>query len=112
MAYKRCYLICSSVALVNKPGVLVSHYVGKTVRQPAARLKEHATMQGAKLTAAFIRAGGTLTITRVWGGAERDTETRIKAYGKLHLLCPACNPRAMFRKPKGLRKGKKVNICQ
>ncbi len=107
MTYKRCYLICSTVALVNKPGVTVSHYTGITKRAVADRLKEHSSMQGARLTAAFIRAGGVLKVTRVWSGS-RAIEKAIKSYGKLHQLCPECNTRAMKHKPKGLSKGKRI----
>lgn len=119
----RCYLVCSSVGLTQKPGVVVSHYVGTTNRLVAERLADHVACgqtcqphtdredrcqyKAARLTAAFVRAGGVLTITRIWAGGHA-VEQRIKAYGKLHQLCPACNPRAMKHKPKGLTKGKKI----
>ncbi len=86
----------------------MSHYLGVTKRAAAERLAEHAAGGGARITAAFIKAGGTLTITRIWAADNRQTEKRIKAYGKLHQLCPACNARAMKHAPKGLRKGRKI----
>jgi predicted GIY-YIG superfamily endonuclease len=95
------------VALVNKPGVTVSHYCGTTKRTVPDRLAEHAAGTGAKITAAFVAAGGTLVITRIWSGSYA-VEKAIKAYGKLHRLCPNCTSRAMKYKPKGLRKGKRI----
>lgn len=120
----RCYLVCSSVALSNRGTVKVSHYLGTTNRLVAERLLDHVTCgqkckphtdrddrcpyDAARLTAAFVRAGGTLQVTRIWAGGH-VIEQRIKAYGKLVQLCPLCNPRAMKHKPKGLTKGR--NLC-
>jgi len=120
----RCYLVCSSVALVKGNGIKVSHYTGTTNKTVAARLAEHVrcgtTCQphgdrddrcpydAARITAAFVRAGGMLTVTRIWAGGHK-IEQRIKAYGKLWQLCPACcGEVAMKRKPKGMTKGKKL----
>jgi hypothetical protein len=119
----RCYLVCSSVPLIKNGGaVKVSHYVGTTNQQVADRLAQHVacgtnhsphadredrcTYDAARITAAFVRAGGQLQVTRVWAGGHR-VEQRIKAYGKLWYLCPVCCGKvAMKRKPKGLSKGK------
>lgn len=121
---KRCYLVCSTVALGNRPGVTVSHYLGSTKRAAIERLADHVacglnhaphapgelcSYGAARLTAAMVRAGGVLTITRIWAADNKQTEKKIKAYGKLHQLCPACNTRAMKHTPKGLRKGRKIN---
>jgi predicted GIY-YIG superfamily endonuclease len=107
MTSKRCYIVCSTAALNSRVAVKVSHYAGITRKTTAERLLEHAAGRGAKITAAFIRAGGVLTITRIWGNATRYTEKAIKAYGKLNQLCPKCSG-TMKYKPKGFKKGKRI----
>lgn len=84
----KCYLVCSSVPLLNRGGtVKVSHYVGTTNREPEERLADHIACgenctphtdrddrckyDAARITAAFVRAGGTLVITRIWSGGTR-----------------------------------------
>ena len=123
MTSKRCYLVCSTVPLYTHKGtVAVSHYVGTTKQPALTRLLDHiacgkqhsphapgelCSFGAARIAAAFVRAGGSLSITRIWAGGY-PIEKRIKAYGKMWQLCPKCNKSAMKRKPKGLKKGQRI----
>jgi len=69
------------------------HYVGYTPdAREITRLREHAAGRGAKITAAAVAHGFSLTLARVLDGG-RTLERAIKYRGHLEKLCPVCTPR-------------------
>jgi predicted GIY-YIG superfamily endonuclease len=68
------------------------HYLGKTadLRQ---RVKDHASGCGAKILAACNRKGIKWRVVRVWRGADKKLERRLKSHHRAEL-CPSCSGRA------------------
>jgi predicted GIY-YIG superfamily endonuclease len=64
------------------------HYLGST-NNLDARLAEHRTGQGARLTQVIRDAGIQFTLARTWEGG-RDLERRLKRWHKSPELCPIC----------------------
>jgi len=76
-----------------------AHYLGATtLRDLRPRLDAHRRGTGAKLTAAAIAAGCTLTLVRTWPDGDFDLERRIKRQGSLRRVCPACRAAAALNK--------------
>ena len=132
MSKSHVYLICASRPLRNRTRsgreYFVSHYIGRTSKPVDERLLEHSscaqhppgdehvgcfaefeeTRRSAKLCAALVRNGAVLSITRTWAGGEK-VERAVKNYGKAYRLCPRCAGKvAMYRRPKGVKRGKNV----
>lgn len=94
------YLIHSNTALYRTPTIATQHYLGFSEEDKIwQRLKQHASNQSrAKIVRAFHNLGADLYLVRVWPGATRDDERRVKNSGHQNLLCPICqrgNPRRL-----------------
>jgi predicted GIY-YIG superfamily endonuclease len=75
----------------EKPLKHAQHYIGSTTDHGLARrMGEHATGQGAKLTAAVARARIPMTLARLWYSPDRRLETKLKAGRNARALCPVC----------------------
>jgi hypothetical protein len=88
------YLLHSTVPLHRAGTRAVQHYIGYCAdRSVTKRVHEHRV---GKSQAAIIRAfralGAQLILARVWAGATREDERRIKIAGHLGELCPVCTP--------------------
>jgi predicted GIY-YIG superfamily endonuclease len=66
------------------------HYTGWST-DLAARLAEHGRGDGARLMAVIKDAGITWTIARIWPGADRGKERRLKRSGGASRYCPICS---------------------
>ena len=67
------------------------HYLG-TAEDVQARLHEHQTGQGARLTQVAADAGITFEIVRMWNGSRKE-ERKLKNRHNGPKLCPVCNQR-------------------
>lgn len=75
------------------------HYVGYTrAADYLDRFADHRAGRGALLCREAVKAGHQLMMARVWHGAPRKFELRLKGRG-LRLLCPICvGPAAALRR--------------
>jgi hypothetical protein len=78
-----------------------SHYCGYVEDGPEGaaasverRLSRHLRGGGSPLVAAVHRAGISVEVARVWPGASRGDERRLKRRKGAPRLCPICNPGA------------------
>lgn len=55
----------------------------------SARIARHRAGEGARITAAFIAAGASLSVVRAWNGTRKD-ERRLKQWHAPNRLCPLC----------------------
>lgn len=81
-----------------------SHYLGFCEEDKIwQRLKQHAYgHSNVAIVRAFHRVGANLSLVRVWPGATRDDERRVKSAGHQGTLCPICqrgNPRRLRSLP-------------
>jgi 2'-5' RNA ligase/GNAT superfamily N-acetyltransferase len=79
------------------------HYLGWAT-DAQERIQQHYEGSGAKITQALKRKGITFTVARVWDGADRNFERRLKSQGGLSRHCPICHslgliPDSRYRKP-------------
>jgi hypothetical protein len=65
------------------------HYTGWTL-DLVARIAEHRAGRGARLTQVALEAGLTFDLARVWPGATKSRERRIKSGGGATRRCPMC----------------------
>lgn len=72
-------------------GQKTRHYRGWTRAIDSGRLEMHAKGRGAKLPAAFARAGIEFTVARTWKG-DRNRERQLKNSGSATRQCPLCHP--------------------
>jgi len=88
------YLLHSTVPLVRVGGVEVRHYIGfaRDANVMNRVLQHRHSKAHCSITRAFLRAGGRLLLARVWAGATRADERRLKNGGHYEVLCPICNP--------------------
>ncbi len=78
------------------------HYLGftdrKAARTPeesvAQRLREHRGGHGAALPKAAVSSGIELQVARIWPGATKNDEWRLRCRAENPRLCPLCNPSA------------------
>ena len=70
-----------------------SHYIGYT-NSVDRRMMEHASGRGARFLEVCRERGIAFEVTRIWEGADRRFERRLKKYKKSKRLCPVCNPNA------------------
>jgi predicted GIY-YIG superfamily endonuclease len=82
----------------SKPLKHARHYLGKTadLRQ---RLKDHKAGCGARLLAACNRKGIKWRVVRVWRGADKKLERRLKGHHS-HELCPSCSGKSAMQRGK------------
>ncbi len=83
------YLLC-----FDRPLAHARHYLGFTESDdPTARIEHHRKGTGAKLCAAASERGIELRLVRVWVGATRKEERRIKDQHQAARYCPICSGR-------------------
>lgn len=68
------------------------HYIGFSTDIPARVALHNAGRSHARLTQAAARAGITMVLARVWVGASRDNERKLKNLRAAAKMCPFCNP--------------------
>lgn len=74
------------------------HYVG-WARNIQLRLKTHAAGRGSHFTRAAVERGIGWRVARVWCGADRTAERRVKASGRSFAdFCPVCSGHAAMRR--------------
>lgn len=81
----------------SRPLAHARHYIGYTKDGLEERLVRHRAGHGARLVAAAIATGITVTLARAWHGAPRKWELTLKAKGGATALCPVCSPMAYKR---------------
>ncbi len=65
------------------------HYMG-FAEDIDRRIEQHRAGTGARLTQVAIDAGCRLILARIWPGADRSTERRLKKRKESPRLCPIC----------------------
>src|SRR6185503_3086335 len=80
-------------SLTGKP-LQCGHYTGYAL-DFLARLFLHEEGKGARLTQVWALRGIKFSLGRLWEGADRSFERRVKHYKNAPLLCLICNPKAM-----------------
>lgn len=65
------------------------HYLGYA-DDVDARLAKHEAGRGARLTQVVRAAGHKLILARVWSGADRNFERKLKNQKNAPRLCPIC----------------------
>lgn len=71
-----------------------SHYIGWS-SDVDMRLEIHRKgKSGVALIRAVMKSGNSISVVRVWEGADRDFERKLKNRKKARLLCPICNPKS------------------
>ena len=66
------------------------HYIGYVERRLETRIKKHKASRGAKLLSALNLNGIEWEVVRVWRGADRTFERKLKNYKKARCFCPVC----------------------
>ncbi|MCI0551289.1 MAG: hypothetical protein L0287_10060 [Anaerolineae bacterium] len=74
--------------------ILSGYYTGYT-QDLVARLFKHSDGKGAKFTRVWFLRGVDFALGRVWEGADREWERKVKNYKNAPLLCTICNPDAL-----------------
>jgi len=72
------------------------HYLGYA-DDLEVRLAQHRAGNGARLTEVIAQRGISFVVARVWPGADRHFERRLKKHNHGPRLCPICNPHAAAR---------------
>jgi len=75
----------------NEPFKHAKHYVGWTT-DVESRILCHKEGRGARLMQVLNENGIDWQLVRVWEGASRGFERKIKNMKKTSLYCPICNP--------------------
>ena len=70
------------------------HYAGYTDNL-MDRLFKHYDGRGARFTQVCVLRGVEFSLGRVWEGADREFERKVKNYKNAPLLCTICNPDAL-----------------
>lgn len=73
----------------DKPYHHAKHYIGYAVNVEE-RIADHAAGRGARLMAVINEAGITFQVARVWEGANRRFERKLKRRKNAPRLCPIC----------------------
>ena len=74
----------------DNPRGMAQHYIGFAEHDLAARLERHHAGNGSRIMAAVTKAGIPWVLARVWEGASRDDERRLKSLKHASRLCPIC----------------------
>ena len=94
MQSETIYLLHFATPLGTSPRGMAQHYIGRTANL-TRRIREHAVGVGARLPAAFARAGIGFEVTRVFypGPNQRpsDVERSLKNQKRAKRLCPICS---------------------
>ena len=95
------YLLCFRDQDGNKATYKhAGHYMGFCGRYEneivalVARIQEHASSQGARLTQVVVAAGLTCKVTRTWRGTRSTERLLKKTWHSGVRLCPDCTPGA------------------
>lgn len=80
-----CYLLHFDGPLAH-----AVHYLGFCENDLTSRLDYHFKGRGSKLVKAAVAAGCEIFLVRVWKGASRDDERRLKGHSSTRY-CPACS---------------------
>jgi hypothetical protein len=76
------------------------HYLGYCEdSRLGKRIEEHEAGRGARLTQVAVGAGCFLEVVRLWPGASRRDERRMKRWRMAPRLCPICNPALHLEPP-------------
>ncbi len=75
------------------------HYTGWAADIPV-RLAQHRIGGGARLMAVITDAGLSWRLARIWPGADRDKERRLKRSGGASRYCPLCLGRPIRTRPR------------
>lgn len=81
---------------ITPPFKHARHYIGFTTDDDAKRRTgEHkrGTKKGSPLIRAALAAGCVIKVTKVWPGADRDFERKLKNRKNASKFCPCCNSR-------------------
>lgn len=86
------YLLHSTVPLGTSGSNSASHYLGHCEEDALMkRVRQHQSGNGgAKITEAFVRAGGRLLLAWVLPGGTRDDERKLKTAGHFASKCTIC----------------------
>ncbi len=74
----------------NNPRGMASHYLGFAEHDLAARLERHRVGNGSRLMHAVALQGIPWVLARVWEGASRDDERRLKSLKHVFLVAARC----------------------
>lgn len=66
------------------------HYIGFVEGDLGQRIALHKMSRGAKLLAAVNEQGIEWHVVRIWRGADRYFERKLKNYKKARCFCPIC----------------------
>ncbi len=84
----------------NNPRGMASHYLGFAEHDLAARLERHHAGNGSRIMAAVAKAGIPWVLARVWEGASRADERRLKSLKHASRLCPYCRGEVQLPAPR------------
>ena len=92
------YLVCFERAIGDpaNPRGSARHYLG-WADDVDTRMAEHRAGRGARILAACVRQGVGFDVVRMWAGADRAFERRIKRHHNAWRLCPSCGSRRAGR---------------
>lgn len=77
----------------ERPYKHARHYIGFAEdANLTRRIDHHRAGQGARLLQVVNQAGISYELVRVWKGASRHFERRVKNCKKTSQFCPVCNP--------------------
>lgn len=82
---------------LDTPLAHAQHYIGFKKQPGAAREVKHQNGNGARMLAVAKARGITFREVRVWPGADRRFERRLKNTANARILCPSCNPDSWAR---------------
>lgn len=89
------YLIHLERGLVPEHGS--THYIGWAAPgQLFDRIETHYAGEGSPMLAAANERGIEWRVARIWKGADRNFERRLKRRRKARLLCPVCRGEVTF----------------
>lgn len=103
------YLLCSSLSIGTTGRGSAKHYLGDSINM-RARFLRHKQSDGACITKAMRRSGGTLGVVRIWPGANKKFADRMKRGGLVGRLCPFCNPNDWYKRGAIAQPGETVDL--
>lgn len=81
----------------DRPLAHARHYTGFVEYDLEQRLEHHATGHGARIMQVLAERGIGFQLARVWLGADRAFERRLKRWSGAAQYCPICDPTAAGR---------------
>lgn len=94
--------VCSTLGGWGRYGA--QHYVGWAL-DLEARMREHRSHsgRGAKVVRELLARGLDFSVVRVWEGATKELENRIKMSGRYRDACPICVGTVAYRRKQHTR---------